>query len=270
MCLVLCCSCSSFRSTYLFSVVLVNHCKTIKDAKSSMLFEVPPFLKHHKIGDPEKTIMVALDLLKAQCVFCFWALLEGAWAFVLREVLKVASLILKGVPPIVTHKYESTQFAIQSSTETSPPNHGLSMFQYLPKQITVQHHEFLPWNLTHFRDLSAPSVAIFLRLRLRFFDVGEKSQRFLGPWMVLPPYRALRLRRKIASDCDCFAIFQRKKRPRCGLADNGDVCDRKSRRFAIAIFSALSSWPVTRNDFYRQQTVKEWHPVRHPWCAALQ
>ena len=38
--------------------------------------------------------------------------------------------------------------------------------------------------------LSAPSVAIFLRLR--FSDAGEKSQRFLGPKSALPPQRALR------------------------------------------------------------------------------
>ena len=38
-------------------------------------------------------------------------------------------------------------------------------------------HVFLPKS----EALSAPSVAIFLRLRLRLSDAGEKSQRWLGP-----------------------------------------------------------------------------------------
>ena len=33
--------------------------------------------------------------------------------------------------------------------------------------------------------------------------------------------------------------FWKKKRPRCGLAGDGDVCDRKLQRSAIASFGAL-------------------------------
>ena len=50
------------------------------------------------------------------------------------------------------------------------------------------------------------------------------------------------LRRKVASDCNwiLFAIFKEKRRPHCGLAGDGDVCDKKSQRFVIAIFGALT------------------------------
>ena len=36
------------------------------------------------------------------------------------------------------------------------------------------------------------------------------------------------------------AIFRGKKHPHCSLAGDGDVCDRKPRRFAIANFGALT------------------------------
>ena len=39
-----------------------------------------------------------------------------------------------------------------------------------------------------------------------------------------------------------FALFHGRKGPRCGLVGDGDLCDRKSRRFAIAIFGALIKW----------------------------
>ena len=49
------------------------------------------------------------------------------------------------------------------------------------------------------------------------------------------------LRRKIASDCDSFYDMARERSPHSGLVGDRDVCDRKPRRFAIAIlvFSGL-------------------------------
>ena len=52
---------------------------------------------------------------------------------------------------------------------------------------------------------------------------------------------------KVASDSDSFCDFSRiletlvNKDPHCGFAGDGDVCNRKSRRFAIAIFGANRS-----------------------------
>ena len=92
--------------------------------------------------------------------------------------------------------------------------------------------------------LSAPSVAIFLRLRLRFSDAGEKSQRFLGPKSA-PPLcqRALRffLRRIVASDGDSLRFFEEKKRLLCGLAGDGTFAteNRGDLRLRFLVLSAL-------------------------------
>ena len=173
--------------------------------------------------------------------------------------------------------------------------------------------------------MRAPSVAIFLRLRLRFSDAGEeivrseKSQNersrhfsnfrpefcpefcsefslnflrnfrasfrgkrrpeknhqkspaflnaispgkpakkihksFLGggqskiavivwaPRVSLPPRKPCDFPcdRKSLAIAILFVIFQEEKYPHCGLAGDGDVCDKKSRRFAIAISGARS------------------------------
>ena len=59
-----------------------------------------------------------------------------------------------------------------------------------------------------------PSVAIFLRLRLRFSDAGvPKSAVFFGPQKCRPPPEKPCdfLRRKVTCDCDSFCDFSRKK-----------------------------------------------------------
>ena len=72
-------------------------------------------------------------------------------------------------------------------------------------------------------------------MRLRFTDA-------LGPRRAFPPPHR--------EPCDFLAtnrkqlrfflrFFRGKKRPHCGLTGDGDVRDRKSLRFAIAIFGAL-------------------------------
>ena len=38
------------------------------------------------------------------------------------------------------------------------------------------------------------------------------------------------------SGCDSVCDFLKNKRPQCSLAGEGDVCDRKSRRFAIEVW----------------------------------
>ena len=49
-------------------------------------------------------------------------------------------------------------------------------------------------------------------------------------------------------------FFWGRKRPHCGLAGDGDVCDRRSRRFVIAaIFGALSSREESGTTPYRQK-----------------
>ena len=52
------------------------------------------------------------------------------------------------------------------------------------------------------------------------------------------------LRRIDAAIATRFAIFLRKKRPHSGLAGDGDVCDKMTRRFAIAIFGALRTGEI--------------------------
>ena len=83
----------------------------------------------------------------------------------------------------------------------------------------------------------APSVAIFLRLR---WVAGEKiAAIFWAPKGVLPRQQSLATfpcDRKSQVIAILFAIFRGKERPHCGLAGDRDVCNKKSRRFAIAIF----------------------------------
>ena len=63
--------------------------------------------------------------------------------------------------------------------------------------------------------------------------------------MPFPPPESLAISlatTKLQAIATPFAIFRRKNRPHCGLAGDGDVCNRTSRRFATAaIFGALSS-----------------------------
>ena len=54
-----------------------------------------------------------------------------------------------------------------------------------------------------------------------------------------------------------FAICRGKQSPCCRLAGNWDVCDRKSRRFAIAIFGALSSLSWWRKIHPKKSTPNE-------------
>ena len=64
---------------------------------------------------------------------------------------------------------------------------------------------------------------------------GKNCSDVLAPKVPYPP-KTLAI-----STCDgktqaiaiLLAIFPRKKRPYCGLASDGDVCDRKSRPFAV-------------------------------------
>ena len=75
-----------------------------------------------------------------------------------------------------------------------------------------------------------------------FLTQVEKSQRFLGPKSAFSLPESLAIvscDEKSQAIAILFAIFRGKKRPHCGLAGDGDFRDRKSRRFAIAIFGAL-------------------------------
>ena len=84
---------------------------------------------------------------------------------------------------------------------------------------------------------------IFIHPLLRFSVASERIAAFFwAPQVSSSPRKTcdFSLRRKIASDCDSFCDFSRKTASHCGLAGNRDVCDKKSRRFAIAIFGALS------------------------------
>ena len=95
--------------------------------------------------------------------------------------------------------------------------------------------------------LSAPSVAICLRLRWRLvlMQVNNRSIS-LGPWKCPSPPRKpgdLSSRWKSLAIAIPFAIFRGKMRPHCRLAGDRDMCDRTSRRFMIAISGALSSKP---------------------------
>ena len=65
------------------------------------------------------------------------------------------------------------------------------------------------------QSLSAPSVAILLRLPLRFPVASENRGDCLGPESALSPHREpcdVFLRRKVASDCDIFCDFSTTKR----------------------------------------------------------
>ena len=77
-----------------------------------------------------------------------------------------------------------------------------------------------------------------LSLRPSKASIATNQVNFLNPEKCPSPL-SFSSRRKIASDRDSFCDLSRKKRPHCGLAGDGNVCDRKLQRFAIAIFGAL-------------------------------
>ena len=59
-----------------------------------------------------------------------------------------------------------------------------------------------------------------------------------------------------------LAFFPKKKRKNQGLAGDRDVCDRKSRRFAIAIFGALKSAGAGRR-------ISDWNAINvRSWAMA--
>ena len=91
-----------------------------------------------------------------------------------------------------------------------------------------------------------------------FLTQVKKSQQLFGPQKGFSSHKALRffLRRKVAYFCN----FSRKKAPHCGFAGGGDVCDRKPRRFAIAIFGALSLRP---NHQYCWKSIGGWGSQWH-------
>ena len=91
----------------------------------------------------------------------------------------------------------------------------------------------------------APSVAIFLHLRLRFLVAGENRSDYLTPRSLVPPPPKKKpcdfsLRRKIAGDPDSFCDFPRKKRSH---ADDGDVCNKKRDAWRLRFLVLSDSDP---------------------------
>ena len=125
------------------------------------------------------------------------------------------------------------------------------------KTLLLKHYDRLQGFLEQFRDFRIPEVALIfstslwppepllqypcvraqqvsrfvLPLRFGFFDAGEKSQRQLGPPKCpSPPQKALRfvlVTKKSLAIAIPFAMIRGKERPHCGLAGDGNVCDRK-------------------------------------------
>ena len=69
----------------------------------------------------------------------------------------------------------------------------------------------------------------------------KKSQRFLGaPNVSFPPPESLAIFLATTNRWQLRFAIRGNKRAHCSLAGDGDVCNRTSRWFAIAIFGALS------------------------------
>ena len=90
---------------------------------------------------------------------------------------------------------------------------------------------------TKCRDFSAIAIEIF--------DAGENIAAMFGPQKCPAPspesLAIFACDGKSLAIAIILAIFRGIMRPHCGLAGDGDVCDRKPREFAIAIFGALTT-----------------------------
>ena len=95
----------------------------------------------------------------------------------------------------------------------------------------------------------------------------KKSQRFCGPQKCPSSLQALRF--FVATENRqglgfFLRIFEEKKRPNCGLAGDEKFGDRKSRRFAIAIFGALSTSSFYLLRLIRRLLVRFVHQKKPP------